>query len=147
MIPVQQKTYNDCFRACMASILELPNDDSLPHITSDKWHIEWKRLLGKFGLNVIFGKRDSWSEGYWIANVPSLNYPDKLHSIVMDGNNIAFDPSLKETYKKGQNLRGKNIIEDCCWLEVDDVSKLKNLDIFRDKLKPSQPKPVSGEEG
>ncbi len=133
MIPVKQKIHNDCFRACMASVLELPNSDILPHITSEKWHIEWKNLLAQFGLTVTFGIRDAFPDGYWLASVKSKNYNNTLHSIVMDGNRIAFDPNLKNVYKTGDILP-KESIHDYCWIEVIDISKLHELDNYREYL-------------
>lgn len=140
MIPVKQKIIKngsvrgDCFRACMASLLELPNDDRLPHIESKNWLGEWMNLLETFGMR--FGRSHSafWKDGYWIASVPSLNFEKTTHAIIMKDFYVEFDPSLAKTYEKGRDLSQEKIVYQGEWLEVSDVSKLKNLDIYRNKL-------------
>ena len=63
----------DCFRACLTSLLGVPNDPRLPDTTSPDWLGRWSRLLHQFGLAVRYEKESCWRSGYWIASVPSLN--------------------------------------------------------------------------
>lgn len=108
MRPVEQTIpsppHGDCFRACIASILEVGIDD-LPNPISDDWAKEWGEHLETRGLSlveIVLTERGCWwhiaNEQYWIASVPSLNYPDKFHSVVMRGGELAHDPSLGEKY-------------------------------------------------
>jgi hypothetical protein len=95
----------DCLRACIASILEVGIDD-LPNPISDRWATEWGEHLQARGLSWVevslINCGESWwhlsDEQYWIASVPSLNFPGKFHSVVMRGGELAHDPSLGKKY-------------------------------------------------
>jgi len=138
VIPQQQKIVDpkvgDCFRACIASILELPNDERLPHIDSSHWHLDWLRFLEPFGLQLEFDFKKIWREGYWIATVNSLNYENGAHAIVMEGPKVAFDPSLKSTYKIGRSLLGEPCVLGGWCITVTDASKIHKLKEYRDSL-------------
>lgn len=107
----------DCFRACVASILELPIE-ACPNPPSDPdghWWDEWIDWLRPRGFELI-----QWEipeptgvaqrvcgalAGYWIATVGSLNSapnPERpnlgRHCIVMQGSRIVHDPSTGRKY-------------------------------------------------
>jgi hypothetical protein len=125
MIPVEQTNGSrDCFRACIASILELPIE-ALPedHFIPDRddWFERTSDYLTEhFGLHAVkcavptYGGLDGleptvafgdWTipkRGYWIATVNSINLPrldddgePQRHAVVMHGINIVWDPSTK----------------------------------------------------
>lgn len=117
MKPVEQTIpgppHGDCFRACVASILELPIEHlPNPHHPEFHWWDAWNEWLQDRGFNLVEwdvpkgGERPDglgvWCplDGFWIATVPSLNVePDPerpatgRHCIVMEGQRIAHDPS------------------------------------------------------
>lgn len=126
---VKQKIVNkktgDCFRACVASILEMPNDNKLPNAHGGDWFGAWYEFFGKMGLAISFDRVAIWREGYWIASVKSKNFKNTSHAIVMKGDAVAFDPSTKKTHRKGTNLLGRGVVNGGYWIEVSDFTKLK----------------------
>lgn len=104
MIPVVQsivgngkggRPHGDCFRACVASIFELPLD-AVPHFGATDppsgWFTavqEWLRPMGLV-LDQRSHKEPSdspkfWPPGWWIASVESENFPGSTHAVVMHG--------------------------------------------------------------
>lgn len=138
MIPQKQKVFGggngDCFRACIASIMELPNGDDLPNDHTLEWHFRWQEWLAQFGISLEFDAKRIWRETYWIASVPSKNLESATHAIVMQGSRVAFDPSNKRRYRKGQNLLGEDIVDGGWWFEVADFSLLHKLDEYRNRI-------------
>lgn len=122
---ISDKEKGDCFRACLASILEIKNDDSFVVIDTKNWLQPYFNVLGKMGLRLNFDKDAIWRNGYWIASVPSLNFKNTTHAIVMFGDKVAFDPNIKKKYRKGMNILGKDIVKFGYWVEVSDFGKLK----------------------
>ena len=123
---VFDKEKGDCFRACIASILEVENNDTLYKIKSDcGWLIPCIKVLEKMGLALGWHDKAIWRSGYWIASVPSLNFNNTTHAIVMKGHKVEFDPSTHKKYKKGRNLLGEEIVSFGYWIEASDFSKLK----------------------
>lgn len=110
MKPVEQTIptapRGDCFRACIASILELPIEwCPNPHDPEEHWWDAWNTWLRDRGFELVewdVGTKGVYANlsGYWIATVPSLNSSASAdtnlgrHCIVMYGNKIAHDPSL-----------------------------------------------------
>lgn len=126
MIPVEQRqpyapnqAVGDCWKCCIASILELDYDD-VPHFTqleeegtTDSW---WNLtqgflrlrgcVLARFGLwgaetpMLIFGSKKIRYHfsvpGHWIASVVSPRMTPEgenlSHAVVMNGSTIAWDP-------------------------------------------------------
>ena len=131
MIENRQRIVNskrgDCFRACITSILNIPNDPSLPTPDDPRWFIKWSKFLAQFGLEIVYEHKSFWRRGYWIASVPSLNFKGVSHAIVMSGDRVRFDPTKKKGYKKGRNLLGKEVIQGGWYFEVTDASKLHKL--------------------
>jgi hypothetical protein len=126
----------DCVRACITSILNIPNDANLPNVDSSDWYFQWHNLLDMFGIELAYERRSFWRSGYWIASVPSLNYPPPItHAIVMYGTDIYWDPSTKIKYQSGRSLLKENIVTGGFFLEITDSSKLCNLESFRSKYK------------
>ena len=137
MIKQQQlivsKENGDCLRACLASILELPNDDRLPNCEDNAdWVFAWEDFLKPFGLLLEYNQKRIWRNGYWVAGVPSLNFgPSISHAIVMFGDIVAFDPSPKQCYEIGRNLLGLKLVHGGHYLVVSDPSKLHKLEEYR----------------
>lgn len=117
----------DCFRACVTSILGIPNSPDLPGVDSKDWFIQWYRFLEKYGVSLHYEEKAIWKDGYWIASVKSKNFPNVTHSIVMKDQEVWFDPSPKEKYQEGENLLGKDVVFGGWHFEVTDFSKLPNL--------------------
>jgi hypothetical protein len=127
MIPQQQKVVDkgrgDCFRACMASFFELPNDERLPDGYASL--TPWQDWLAQFGMKLSWGHKAIWREGYWIASVKSKNYTDgTMHAIIMHGCKVAFDPSTKKRYRKGQDMLQGDAVAGGWWIEVVDPNLL-----------------------
>lgn len=129
MKPVKQKICSkeigDCFRACIASILEVENDDNLPNNHERGWAAYWMKFFRGIGLRLNYDRDKIWREGYWIASVPSKNFSDVYHAIVMCGDKVAFDPSTAKRYKTGRNLLGKKLVNFGYWIEVSDIGLFK----------------------
>jgi hypothetical protein len=103
MKPVEQTIlappHGDCFRACIASILELPIEEvPNPHAPEEHWWEAWHEWLVPRGLQLV-----EWHlprdqpvycplRGYWIATVTSPSRSCN-HCIVMHDDAIAWDPS------------------------------------------------------
>lgn len=136
MIPQKQKVVDkgrgDCLRACIASILELPNDDRLPNIHGSTWYSTWQKWFGQFGLSMEYDDQRIWRESYWIASVKSKNYNDgTTHAIVMKGQEVAFDPSTKKRYRTGRQMLGGNLVMGGWWFEVIDPSLLYKFEEYK----------------
>lgn len=125
----------DCFRACMATVLQLP-PEVLPNDHSAAWHSIWAAFLRQFGLDLIFGSRKDaiWMDGYWIASVKSLNYKEVSHAIVMEGSIVYHDPSTKKRYRTGRAMLGNDAVTGGYHLVVDDASLLHRLEEYRQKI-------------
>lgn len=54
----------DCFRACITSILEIPNDPKLPNIDDEDYICKWWDFLGKFGMDIVYDEKKIWRDGY-----------------------------------------------------------------------------------
>lgn len=134
----QQVTSNkigDCFRACMATVLQLP-PEVLPNDHSPAWHSIWASFLRQFGLDLVFGSRKDaiWMDGFWIASVKSINFKETTHAIVMDGSTVYHDPSNKKRYRTGMGLLGNEAVNGGYHLVVDDASLLHRLEEYRQKI-------------
>lgn len=121
---IYNKGNGDCFRACLASILNWDNDPKLPNIDDKNWLIKWGKILEPYGMRLEFDFDKSWSGGYWIASVKSKNFKGQTHAIVMNEMKVAFDPSPKKKYRIGQSLIGKNVICGRWVLIVTDTNKI-----------------------
>lgn len=113
--------------------MELPNNDEMPNDHTSEWHFRWQEWLAQFGLSLEFDSKRIWRETYWIASVPSKNLESATHAIVMQGSRVAFDPSNKRRYRKGQNLIGEDIVDGGWWFEVADFSRLHKLNEYRNR--------------
>lgn len=127
----------DCFRACMATILQLP-PEVLPNDHSWTFPRTWEVFLNQFGLGLAFShaKGPIWLDGYWIASVKSLNYKETTHAIVMHDTHLVFhDPSNKKRYKTGRSLIGRGRVTGGTRLIVVDSTKLHFLEEYRERIK------------
>ena len=136
MIPQMQKVVDkgvgDCFRACMASFLELPNDERLPD--GYKSVMAWNDWLAKFGMTLSWSHRSIWREGYWIASVKSKNYTDgTTHAIIMHGTKVAHDPSTKKRYRKGLDMLQGDEVQGGWWIEVIDPNLLYKFQQYKEE--------------
>lgn len=127
--------YGDCFGACLASILELPIE-VIPNDHSPIWFNIQKMYLNQFGLSLTFhgSKGPIWDDSPWIASVKSKNYEGVTHAIIMQGTEVLFDPSTKDSYKKGTTLLGEDIVIGGYIIRVSDFSRLCKLDEYRSML-------------
>lgn len=121
---VADSVKGDCFRACVTSVLGIPNSPKLPNCDDPEWSLKWDRLLGRFGIALSYSQKACWRRGYWIASVKSKNFKEVTHAIVMNGIYVAWDPSTKVRYKAGESLLGKDVVLGGHYLEVTDPSKL-----------------------
>ncbi len=136
MIPQKQKVVDkgigDCFRACMASFLELPNDERLPDGYESV--TPWNEWLAQFGMELNFSHRSIWRDGYWIATVQSKNYEGVSHAILMHGTDVAFDPSTtKNRYRKGTSMLASDAVRGGWWVEVTDPSLLYKFQKYKEQ--------------
>lgn len=127
--------YGDCWRACMASWLELPAD-VLPNDHSPAWSLVWETFLSQFGLTLSHPIRSDgplWAHETWVASVKSLNL-EGTHAILMhNANQVLFDPSTHRKYRKGQRL-SSDVVLSGHHLGVSDVTKLHRLNDYRQRL-------------
>lgn len=136
MIPQKQKVVDkgigDCFRACMASFLELPNDERLPDGYES---VEpWQKWLAQFGMELSWSHKAIWRESYWIGSVKSKNYTDgTTHAIIMQGTTVAFDPSTKKRYRKGVDMLQGDAVLGGWWIEVIDPSLLYKFQQYKEE--------------
>lgn len=105
MKPVEQTILHppegDCFRACVASILERPIEEvPNPHAPEEHWWNAWHEWLLPQGLQFVEWEPNTEKptccplRGYWIATVAS---PDRCnHCLVIHDDEIAWDPSPVE---------------------------------------------------
>ena len=119
MIKVDQTLHDDCFRACLASLLELPIDE-VPHFVRKYgnrkvgWVTYLRNWLAKRGLTVIIiGANDrNWNTlpnilhivcGF--SNIKNWECYDDLidqklnervHAVIAKGNKLIFDPNHKQ---------------------------------------------------
>lgn len=104
----------DCFRACLTSILCIPNDPALPLGNDPDWFHRWTAFLDQFGLELHCRSNGYWQQGYWIASVPSKNFPRTTHAIVMHGQEVEWDPTTSDNpYPTGLNLLGHRTGASC----------------------------------
>lgn len=119
------KNIGDCFRTCIACILEVP-PESLPHYTDEKWLAKWQKYLKRYGLALRIGGIDASYRGYTIAGVPSLNYGRKVeHAVVAWRGSLAYDPTPG---KKRQRIRK---VSNHLYFEAIDPSKISRLSELR----------------
>lgn len=127
----------DCFRACMATLLDLP-PEVLPNDFSPAWHWNWQRYLEQFGLSLSpSGRPDGaiWLSTPWIATVKSLNFEGALHAIVMhEGSRVYHDPSSKKRYRTGSRLTTEEVLGGR-HLVVSDASRLGLLAGYQKQVK------------
>lgn len=101
MIPHTQTNTNvpggDCFRTCIASILEVPVDHIPNHIEDDDWYDKFNDICGKYGyrlITLVNTSRKTWSyivDGCWcIAQGTSIR--GVRHCCIAKGSEIVHDP-------------------------------------------------------
>lgn len=134
---VNSKT-GDCMRACLTSILDIPNTNQLPNFREktkegqyNGGFSKWSKLLNEMGLDFVYDQKKIWRSGYWMASVKSKNFKGMYHAIVMHGERVAHDPSTKKRYRTGTNLLGKDVVRGGYWLEITDVSLLPRFIKFQ----------------
>jgi hypothetical protein len=127
----------DCYRACMATMLDLP-PEVLPNDFSPFWHSNWNNYLKQFGLGLSYSHPASgpiWLPGMWLASVKSLNFDEALHAIVMHKTDIVYhDPSRRKRYRAGTRLSSNEVVSGE-HLVVNDASLLGELVRYRNWLK------------
>lgn len=133
----------DCFRACMATLLDLP-PEVLPNDFSPSWHLNWQHYLGQFGIELsVSGRPDGpiWLSTPWIATVKSLNYDGVMHAILMhEANVVLHDPSTKKRYRTGSRLSfSDGTVLSGQHLVVADASRLQHLADYQQWLRANGP--------
>ena len=123
----------DCWRACITSILDVPNDPTLPNTSTDNSFMGWYKILESMGMFIYYEGKACWRNGFWIASVKSLNFSDCTHAIVMHSCEVAHDPSTKKVYETGEYLGGKDVVLGGYILEIIDPSLLWKYDEFKKK--------------
>ncbi len=108
----------DCLRASIASLFDL-DLQQVPHFILFNGSIEWETVLSGFiwamGYNWISNgdpteskiiNSDQTIKGFTEACVPSKNFPEKFHSVVINSSGlVVHDPNPKHAYQ------GINVIE------------------------------------
>ncbi|MHA1402132.1 MAG: hypothetical protein ACTSQE_17430, partial [Candidatus Heimdallarchaeaceae archaeon] len=106
MIPVRQKTHNDCLRACIASLTELPLDE-VPHFLE---HEDWRGCLNawceKYNLVPLDVTLEAPLDLCTIAIVPSPNFKRGKHAVIWKGNRLIHDPlgPIESNYEPEEHL-------------------------------------------
>jgi hypothetical protein len=118
----------DCFRACLTSVLGIANRLDLPN--GKNWFIDWLNWLSQYGISLHYEGKACWQEGFWIASVPSKNFNNATHSIIMNGQEVYFDPSPKIKYEIGENLLGKDIVKGGWHLRITNLTKVYGLQLL-----------------
>ena len=109
MKPIPMQGIDDCWRACLATILEVDYED-VPYfgrMDDPESHKDWLEksleFLGGFGLNYIeFQKpedevhRNQILRGYHIIVGKSKIFPDFKHAVVAKDGLIVWDPNPRE---------------------------------------------------
>ena len=121
----------DCLRACITSVLGIYNNPKLPNVDDKNYMNRWNNLLKQFGIRLIYDNKKIWKRGYWIASVPSKNFPHTFHAIVIKGSKVAFDPSTKKRYKTGRNMLGKDLVQGGYSFEIEDITLLHKLEKYK----------------
>lgn len=84
------KNKGNCLAACISSLLEININDipGLNETDGDEWYLKISQAIEKFGyymLQLNIKKEDmKYIKGSKIIGVPSLNYSDQLHCIIID---------------------------------------------------------------
>lgn len=87
-------TGGDCWRACLASILEVPITD-VPDFVNEhggRYVTETRNWLEAFGLWLVEVRYHGNFPGYMIASGPSPRHRDVHHAVVWKGRTMAHDP-------------------------------------------------------
>lgn len=96
----------DCFRACIASLLDLPIAE-VPHFcNSETWFTDTQRFLSEKGYDYPGGWEVSENpgietfagvDGYYIGSGPSPRFPDAHHAVICKAGQVIFDPHPDKT--------------------------------------------------
>lgn len=126
---ISDPAIGDCFRACMATLLQLP-PQVLPNDFSPSWHSNWQTYLRQFGIQLSYSQPNTgpiWLPDPWIATVRSLNYEGVHHAILVHQAGVVLhDPSTKKRWKTGTRLTMDDVVAGQ-HLVVSDASRLQHL--------------------
>ncbi len=100
-LPPSSKTWGDCMRACIASILHidpkgLPNPWNPDNLD---WGLEWFKALAPYGVVPVWvGDMEAWWDlgfpGYWVASVQTTEEEGgDVHGVVMLHDTLIHDPT------------------------------------------------------
>jgi hypothetical protein len=131
MIPIYQKTDHDCFNACVASIFEIPIEDTPDAsfvLEEDRvhWDAAWSAFFQRWGVTLLCVdyqgsiQADAGGlnlEGYAIANVKG--WRGRNHAIVIRDGIQVFDP-----WPDSQDVYPKSRWQHVEFFRVLDPSKL-----------------------
>jgi hypothetical protein len=104
----EKEIYGDCYRACLASLLELSPDvfpaPKSPDLPTEEWHKDYKQKLREYGIYALSFEVDkhieTWfklfkEEGikiYHTLTGDSPRFPGTSHSVVACNGEIVHDP-------------------------------------------------------
>ena len=106
MKPKNQKMTDDCLKACIASLFELPMHE-VPHFIK---HEDWISCLNtwceRYNLIPLDVVPTEPFDFYTIATVDSPNFKDKKHAVIWKGDRLIHDPlgTNKHTYEPESHL-------------------------------------------
>lgn len=113
----------DCFRASMSYLFGVPNSEDLPN-DHTLAYLGWAEFLHPFGLSIEWQPKSCWKSGLWIASVPSKNFKNRSHAIVMKHDKVEFDPSPFRRYHRGYSLLGTNLVSGGYCIIATDPARL-----------------------
>lgn len=123
MKPVDQTVFGDpggdCFRACVASLLEL-DLDQVPHFAARDWPRSLELWLAERGLCDVW---ICWTPDGWVPPGPHIRGGQcsrGSHAVVAVGAEIVHDPH--------PSREGLHTIEDCVLLVPVDVARWRQVD-------------------
>lgn len=105
MKPVEQDRPDNCFDACLASVLELPLESAPHYKGQDDWIQHYNAWLNGHGFRLVMLPEDEPApQGYHLAAHRSPRGPH-LHSVVVLDGVIVWDPHPQREMGVGERVR------------------------------------------
>jgi hypothetical protein len=105
MRPVEQTLADNCFDACLASVLELPLDASPHYKGNGNWIEHYNAWLGTHGFRLVMLPEDEPApKGYHLAAHRSPRGAH-LHSVVVLDGEVVWDPHPERHMGLGERVR------------------------------------------
>ena len=120
MKPVKQNRADDCVRACMASILELPIE-LVPEFSCEDWFREACLWLEPMGYTLINSYHNpDFETKAWALGAVDSSREGWNHCVVVFGHEIKWDPQ-----KYADNGVGRELREVCYFVPIDAAQALR----------------------